>query len=110
MIAAHHHRGLPVHKEHLRAAFETRVDADCPAQLLDDALHVEEVDLARRRRPVFRDRRSSPGQGNRVPFSLDRERGAQFEQRDVAAAVPSVVRHRVNQARHERRPEHVELG
>ena len=94
-----------------RAGSKPDGDAERLAQLLDDALDVEEVDLARARRTSAR---RLPRRSTRPRRLASRRVGgeprADLEQPHVAPAVPPVVRDRVDQARQERRPQRVELG
>ena len=85
------------------------LDADRLADALDDALGVEEVDGARRRRPVRPVRGAAPDERDRASLAVARESAAGFEQADVLPLAPAVVRARVHQTRQERRPEDGEL-
>ena len=84
-------------------------DAERLAQAFDDALDVEEVDLARAARPVFG--ATAPVQAIATPRVSPRggEARADLEQPDVAPAVAPVVRDGVDQAGQQRRPQRVEL-
>ena len=104
-------RGLAGDQKRLRApARSAAATPERVAQTLDDALDVEEVDVARAARPVLgagvarprerRRRASRPPRANRAPIS---------NSRDVAPAVAPVVRDGVDQAGQQRRPQRVEL-
>ena len=61
-------RSGPATRNGSRDRLEAHGDAERVAQLLDDALDVEEVDLARAARPVLGARRAGPGHARRRAF------------------------------------------
>ena len=86
-----------------------RIDTERVTQLLDDALDVEEVDVARGAGPVLGGAAPVHGAATTPRLSSGREPRADFEEPHVGSTVPPVVRDRVDQARQQRWPQHVEL-
>ena len=99
----------PATRNGSRAGSNAHRHAERVAQLLDDALDVEEVDLARAARPVLA--AAAPVQASATPrvSPSRREPRADLEQPHVAPAVTAVVRDGVDEAGQERRPQRVEL-
>ena len=105
-------RRLPGDEERLAQPASKRTrHAERAAQLLDDALDVEEVDLARAAGPVVAGAADPVhATATAARLAVGREARPDLEQPDVAPSVAAVVRDRVDEARQERRPERVELG
>ena len=78
--------------------------------MVGDAFDVEEVDFACAAGPVLGRGAPGPGDRNAARLAVGREARADLEEAHVAPAVTPVVRHDVDQARQERRPQRVELG
>ena len=87
------------------AGANVAVDAERPAQRLDDALDVEEVHRSRTARPMRRCGAAGPHAGNARGPRRSAEARAGLEQPDVALLAPPVVRRRVDQSRQQRRPQ-----
>ena len=99
----------PGDQERLRAGSKRGATPSAAHSTLDDAFDVEEIDLRARRRTSARVARAGPREGDAARFARGREPRADFEQPDIAPAVPAVVRDRVDQAGQQRRPQHVEF-
>ena len=99
----------PATRNPCAAGRELGLDADGLADPLDDALGVEEVDGARRPRPVRPVGGAAPDERHRAALAGAREAAAGLEQPDVLPLAAAVVGAGVDQARQQRRPEDGEL-
>ena len=102
-VAAHEGGRLPLDQERRAGRFDSRLDADQPAEALGCAFDVEKIHLAGATRPVLGLCRSRPRDRHaaRFPGSCCEPR-PDLEEADVPRAVAAIVRHRIDEPRQQR--------